>query len=85
MPDEKNPDQLVADSMSKLFGSMGPATTNPMGVATAAKPITGKFRIEGRVVWEDSGLPVVGISLGLGGIETVTNERGEFTLKIEKK
>jgi hypothetical protein len=32
MPEEKkNPDQLVADSMSKLFGGLGSTVANPLG------------------------------------------------------
>ena len=84
MPNEKNPDQLVADSMSKLFGGLGPATANPMGVAASAKPLNGKFRIAG-VITRENGEPVAGISLGLGGVECVTDEQGQFTLEIEKK
>jgi hypothetical protein len=80
----KNPDQVVQDSMSKLFGSMGPATANPMGVAAAAKPLSGRFRIAG-VIKRENGEPVAGISLGLGGVETVTDQQGQFELVIEKK
>jgi hypothetical protein len=84
MTNEKNPDQLVADSMSRLFGSMGAATANPMGVAAGAKPISGKFRIAG-VITRENGEPVAGISLGLGGVECLTDQQGKFELVIEKK
>ena len=86
MTNEKNPDQLVAASMSRLFGGLGPATANPMGVAASAKLITGKFRIEGKVTWADDNTPVVGVSLGFGsGIECVTDAEGRFNLLVEKK
>ena len=86
MPDEKktqDPDALVANSMSKLFGSMGSATANPLTAGTA-KPVVGKFRIEGRVT-RQNGEPVAGISLGLGGVECRTDGEGKFELVIEKK
>jgi hypothetical protein len=69
--------------MSRLFGSMGSATANPL-TATGKKPITGKFRIEGRVLREN-GEPVANISIGMMGTECTTNKRGEFQLLIEKK
>jgi hypothetical protein len=84
MPDQKNPDQLVADSMRSLFGSMGPAVANPVAARMGAKPLTGKFRIEGRVTREN-GEAVPGISLGLLGQEAVTDSEGRFKLLIEKK
>ena len=83
MEDEKKtqePDALVADSMSNLFGSMGDAIANPL---KAAKPLTG-IRIVG-VILRDDDTPVANVSVGMMGQETVTDERGEFTLKVEKK
>lgn len=84
MTQEKNLDQLVADSMTSLFGSMGPAVANPVAATLGAKPISGKFRIEGRITRED-GTPMVNISLGLMGTEVRTDDQGKFTLKVEKK
>jgi hypothetical protein len=84
MPDEKNPDQLVADSMSKLFGGLGAAVANPLAVAAGAKPLSGRFRIEGRVTREN-GEPVANISIGMMGTETTTDQEGKFELVIEKK
>jgi len=66
MPDEKNPDQLVADSMTSLFGSLGRVFGNPLAAATA-KPITRAYRIEGRVLWDDDGSPVAGLTLVWAG------------------
>ena len=79
----QDPDALVADSMARLFGSMGSATANPL-TATAKPTITGKFRIAGTVTREN-GEAVSGISLSLLGQECRTNERGEFELVVEKK
>jgi hypothetical protein len=86
MPTDKNPDQLVADSMTSLFGSLGVAFRNPLAAAIA-KPmrITRSYRIEGRVLWEDTNEPVTGLTLGLGGVETKTDNGGRFTLVVEKK
>jgi hypothetical protein len=84
MPDEKNPDQLVANSMSKLFGGLGAAVANPLTAAIGAKPLTGKFRIEGRVLREN-GEAVANISIGMMGTETTTDQEGKFTLLAEKK
>jgi hypothetical protein len=83
MPEERNPDQLVADSMSKLFGSMGAAVANPMA-ATGAKAISGKFRITGVITRED-GSPVANVSVGMMGVEVRTDEQGRFVMVVEKK
>jgi hypothetical protein len=86
MPDEKNPDQLVADSMTGLFGSLGRTFRNPLAVATAtSKPITRSYRVEGLVLWEDTNEPVTGLTLGLGGVESRTDDQGKFTIVVEKK
>jgi hypothetical protein len=84
LPDEKakDPDQVVADSMSRLFSGLSSACANPL-TATGAKPITGRFRIEGRVTRE-SGEPVAGISLGLAGVESRTDADGRFVISVEK-
>ena len=62
----KNPDQLVADSMTSLFGSLGMAFRNPLAATTAKPTRREAYRIEGKVTWADDGTPVVGVSLGLG-------------------
>jgi hypothetical protein len=80
--DEKNPDALVADSMAKLFGSMGSATANPL-TATAKPSITGKFRIAGTITREN-GTPAAGVSIGMMGTETTTDQEGKFSLLVEK-
>jgi hypothetical protein len=86
MPNDKNPDQLVADSMTSLFGSLGKAFSNPLAAATSKPmPITRAYKIEGRVTWEDDGTPVVGVSLGLAGVESRTDEQGRFEITVEKK
>lgn len=84
MPNDKNPDQLVADSMTQLFSGLGSATVNPLATRVI-RPITKTYRITGVVCWEDTGEPAVGMSIGLGGQEAVTNERGEFVLTVTKK
>ena len=81
--DEKNPDVLVANSMAKLFGSMGSATANPL-TATAKPTITGKFRIAGTITRED-GTPAAGVSIGMMGTEATTDQEGKFSLLVEKK
>lgn len=87
MPEEKkiqDADELVRSGVAKLFGSMGPATANPVGTALGAKPVTGKFRIEGRVLREDDS-PMANISIGMMGTEVLTDAEGKFTLTVEKK
>jgi hypothetical protein len=88
MPNDKNPDQLVADSMTQLFGGLGRASRSPLAAATATTkpmPITRTYRIEGCVVWEDTSEPVTGLTLGLGGVESRTDEQGRFVIIVEKK
>jgi len=84
MPEEKNPDQVVASSMSRLFGGLGAAVANPMAAAIGAKPITGKFRIAGVITREDGSL-AASVSIGMLGTETTTDSEGKFELVIEKK
>jgi hypothetical protein len=85
MEDEKvkDPDQVVADSMTRLFGGLGAAVANTLA-ATNSKAFVGRFRVEGRVLRED-GSPVVGITLGLAGKEAITDDQGRFEMLIEKK
>jgi hypothetical protein len=45
----------------------------------------GAYRIEGRVIWADDGTPVVGVSLGLGGIESRTDAQGRFVMAVKAK
>jgi|HubBroStandDraft_6_1064221.scaffolds.fasta_scaffold602966_2 hypothetical protein len=81
MPDQKNPDQLVADSMTQLFSSLGSATANPL-TTTVTRPIKRGYRIEGRVLWEDTNEPVAGLTLGLAGVESRTDADGRFEITV---
>jgi hypothetical protein len=36
----------------------------------------------GQVCWEDTGSPVEGLTLGLVGVESRTDEQGRFTLNL---
>jgi hypothetical protein len=83
MPEEKKIAANATSLAESLFGSMGRATANPL--AAVRVPITRAYRIVGQVVWEDTGEPVKGITLGLGGIESRTDDQGRFTIAVEKK
>lgn len=82
MDKKKTPDEIVASSMAGLFNSLGSATANPL-TATAKPTITGKFRIAGTITRED-GTPAAGVSIGMLGTETTTDQEGKFSLLVEK-
>jgi hypothetical protein len=85
MPDEKitakQADQNATSLAESLLGACAQVgNTNPLH-----RPITGKFRVEGRVTRED-GTGVSGITLGLFGAESSrTDADGRFVLTVEKK
>jgi hypothetical protein len=78
-------EKKIAESATSLAQSLLGACAqvgrrSPLG----GKPLTGGFRIVGVVLREDDS-PMANVSIGMLGQECTTNERGEFTLKIEKK
>jgi hypothetical protein len=81
MEDEKKIAETATSLAESLLGACAQVGgRSPLG----AKPLTGKFKIVGVVLREDDS-PVANMSIALGGVETVTNDRGEFTLAVEKK
>jgi hypothetical protein len=81
MEDEKKIAESATNLAEALLGQCGVVGgRSPLG----GKPLTGGFRIVG-VILRDDDSPLVNVSIGMLGTECVTNERGEFTLTVEKK
>ena len=72
-------DATAEDAISNLFRNVAQQITIPVGTDPVPSPVGKRIHISG-VVTDEAGLPVEGVSLGLGGDEVKTDSEGRFTI-----
>ena len=72
-------DRNMQDAVERLFHDVSQHIAIPIGTNPVPSPVGKRIRISG-VVTDEAGLPVEGVSLGLGGDEVKTDSEGRFTI-----